>query len=660
MIDPGRHPLTLVGTPVRRVEDPRLLTTGGDVRRRPRPARVPHGHLRHVHRGARARRRRRRAGRTRRARGGRRGRRRRPRHRAVRAGERRLPGGDGPTPARRPGGCATSASRSWPSSRETCSGGGRRRRAGGASTTTRCRRSSGSRPRPPIARCSSRRPAPTGCGTGAAGPTTPTSTRCWPSCEVVVRATFVNQRVAPCPIEPRAGAARWGDDGRLTHWSSCQGAHPVRATLARALRRRRGRGPGGRARRRRQLRRQGAPVPRGAAAPAARPPHRAGRCGGCPPGTDDMVGLGHSRAQHQHVEIGGDRDGTIRALRSHIVDRRRRAPADGAHARQQHRCALARGVRIPSVAWTSTPVVTNTVPLVSYRGAGRPEAGALTERAVDPFAAEIGMDPVEVRRRNLLGADGVPVHHAHRRRLRQRRLPSRHSTSRSTTIDYDGLRAEQARRRADDDPALLGDRRRDVRRPHRRRGRRRVRRRSSSPPTAGWWCTGLDALRAGPPHRVGDARLRPARASRSSASRWCTATPTSSRGAASPADRGRRRTRATRWRRRPTLLVEAARAVAADAARGERPADVAFDPGRPPSPARPATGRFHVAGRAAPARCRGPRWRRPRPDRAAVRVRLHRGGRLVPVRRVRVRGGGRPRHRRGADPAPGLRSTTPG
>ena len=105
------------------------------------------------------------------------------------------------------------------------------------------------------------------------------------ACEVVVRATFVNQRVAPCPLEPRAGAARWGDDGRLTHWSSCQGAHPVRATLAalygvdaadvRVVVPDVGGSFGAKAR----------PSPEELLLAAARPPRRAARCAGCPPAT---------------------------------------------------------------------------------------------------------------------------------------------------------------------------------------------------------------------------------------------------------------------------------------------------------------------------------------------------------------------------------------
>jgi carbon-monoxide dehydrogenase large subunit len=227
------------------------------------------------------------------------------------------------------------------------------------------------------------------------------------ACEVVVRATFVNQRVAPCPLEPRAGAARWEADGRLTHWSSCQGAHPVRATLAGLY----GLEP--------HDVRVIVPDVGGSFGAKARPSseelllallaRRTRRpVRWVPSRRDDMVGLGHSRAQRQHVEIGGDRDGTIRALRIRLASDVGAYPLMGPML-ANNTGALAPGVyRIPVVSWSSTPVVTNTVPVVSYRGAGRPEAAALTERAVDRFAAESGMDPVAVRRRNRLRADELP------------------------------------------------------------------------------------------------------------------------------------------------------------------------------------------------------------------------------------------------------------
>jgi carbon-monoxide dehydrogenase large subunit len=274
------------------------------------------------------------------------------------------------------------------------------------------------------------------------------------ACEVVVRATFVNQRVAPCPLEPRAGAARWGDDGRLTHWSSCQGAHPVRATLAalygidvddvRVV----------------------VPDVGGSFGAKARPSseeqllgllaRRSGRpVRWVPTREDDMVGLGHSRAQRQHVEIGGDRDGTIRALRAHIVTDVGAHPLMGPMLANNTGALAPEVYAIPAVSWSSAPVVTNTVPLVSYRGAGRPEAAALTERAVDRFAAEIGMDPVAVRRRNLLAPDAFPY-----------TSPTgvtydsgNYAAALDLALDavgYDAARAEQTRRRAAGDRALLG------------------------------------------------------------------------------------------------------------------------------------------------------------------------------------------------------------
>ena len=63
---------------------------------------------------------------------------------------------------------------------------------------------------------------------------------------------------------------------------------------------------------------------------------------------------------------------------------------------------------IPTVQIRSKAVLTNTTPVGAYRGAGRPEATATIERLVDIFAAEIGMDPAEVRRRNLIPADKFP------------------------------------------------------------------------------------------------------------------------------------------------------------------------------------------------------------------------------------------------------------
>jgi aerobic carbon-monoxide dehydrogenase large subunit len=63
---------------------------------------------------------------------------------------------------------------------------------------------------------------------------------------------------------------------------------------------------------------------------------------------------------------------------------------------------------IPHVVVDAKVYLTNTVPTGPYRGAGRPEANYLLERVVDTAAREIGIDPVALRRRNLIAADRIP------------------------------------------------------------------------------------------------------------------------------------------------------------------------------------------------------------------------------------------------------------
>jgi len=108
---------------------------------------------------------------------------------------------------------------------------------------------------------------------------------------------------------------------------------------------------------------------------------------------------------------------------------------------------------IPSYSVTFTGVFTNTTPTDAYRGAGRPEATYVLERTMDALARELGMDPVELRRKNLIGefpytmASGLTIdsgdYHASLDRLLE-------------LLDLDALRAEQAERRARGDVKQLG------------------------------------------------------------------------------------------------------------------------------------------------------------------------------------------------------------
>src|SRR5262245_66337106 len=69
---------------------------------------------------------------------------------------------------------------------------------------------------------------------------------------------------------------------------------------------------------------------------------------------------------------------------------------------------LAGCYKIPNVFAEVTGVYTNTTFVDAYRGAGRPEATYVVERAMDLFAAEIGMDRAELRRRNFIPPDQFP------------------------------------------------------------------------------------------------------------------------------------------------------------------------------------------------------------------------------------------------------------
>jgi carbon-monoxide dehydrogenase large subunit len=117
---------------------------------------------------------------------------------------------------------------------------------------------------------------------------------------------------------------------------------------------------------------------------------------------------------------------------------------------------MAQGVyRIPAIRYDVAAAVTNTTPMGAFRGAGRPEATELLERVMDVAADELGVDPVELRRRNLLDADAFPMTSVmgaaydsgdYRRALDEA----------LRVADYEELRAEQDRRRKRGDRVALG------------------------------------------------------------------------------------------------------------------------------------------------------------------------------------------------------------
>jgi carbon-monoxide dehydrogenase large subunit len=171
--------------------------------------------------------------------------------------------------------------------------------------------------------------------------------------------------------------------------------------------------------------------------------------------SESMLNLGHGRGQWQYVELGGDRDGKLKAYRLILLQDCGAYPATGAVLPFMTRLMLTGVYDIPRAEFGSKSLVTNTTPTVAYRGAGRPEATAAIERIVDMFAKEIGMDPAEVRRRNLVTKDRfpftTPVGTTYDIGDYERAL--------ATALDacgYDELRAEQQRRRDTRDRHQLG------------------------------------------------------------------------------------------------------------------------------------------------------------------------------------------------------------
>ena len=128
-----------------------------------------------------------------------------------------------------------------------------------------------------------------------------------------------------------------------------------------------------------------------------------------PSRSEAMLADYQGRDQNVDAELALDADGKFLALRwtgSHNIG----AYIEGAGAIPiLFSLKLATTVYdIPAVAVASSLVFTNTAPTVPYRGAGRPEAVYIIERLIDQAAREIGIDPAELRRKNLIGPDAYP------------------------------------------------------------------------------------------------------------------------------------------------------------------------------------------------------------------------------------------------------------
>jgi aerobic carbon-monoxide dehydrogenase large subunit len=125
---------------------------------------------------------------------------------------------------------------------------------------------------------------------------------------------------------------------------------------------------------------------------------------------ENYVATTHGRDHVTDIQVAAQRDGTITALRVHTYANLGgliSTIAPGIPTTLYGRL-LSGAYKFPNVYCNVKGVYTNTAMVDAYRGAGRPEATYVVERAVDLVAAELGLDPAEVRRKNFVQPADFP------------------------------------------------------------------------------------------------------------------------------------------------------------------------------------------------------------------------------------------------------------
>jgi carbon-monoxide dehydrogenase large subunit len=220
----------------------------------------------------------------------------------------------------------------------------------------------------------------------------------------IIRQRFVIQRLAPSPMEPRATTAWYQpESGHLTLWVSTQAPHLVRQWLCEVI-----------PHPEHKVRVISGDVGGGFGAKIFLYPEdvlvafaslRLGRpVRWVETRSENFLGMTHGRDHVTYLEVAYKRDGKILGLKVTTYAN------IGAYV--SIFAMVVPGIRftsmlsgtyaIPNIVGEVYGVFTNTVPVDAYRGAGRPEAAYYIERAVDLVAAELGLDPTEVRRRNFI------------------------------------------------------------------------------------------------------------------------------------------------------------------------------------------------------------------------------------------------------------------
>ena len=227
----------------------------------------------------------------------------------------------------------------------------------------------------------------------------------------VTKISFYNQRLVPMAMEPRGTSAEYDKaSGRLTMYTSCQNPAGLQKTLAEAIlqipmdrvRVRVGDVGGGFGMKTMLYPEDG--VVAYAARKLGRPVHwRATR-------SEEFLAGTHGRDQVNRAELAFDAGGKILGFRAEIIGN---VGAYGASPGAIIVVAVGPKVitgvyHIPALHLMARAVLTNTNMVSAYRGAGRPEAIYLIERLMDQAAFEMGIDPAELRRRNMIQPAAMP------------------------------------------------------------------------------------------------------------------------------------------------------------------------------------------------------------------------------------------------------------
>ena len=228
--------------------------------------------------------------------------------------------------------------------------------------------------------------------------------------EVVVKERIVNQRLIPNAIEPRGMVAEYNPgSGHLTLWTATQIPHLVRLLLSMVM-----------GIPEHKMRVIAPEVGGGFGSKLYLYPEEVivaslAKSLGRPvkwieERRENYVATTHGRDQVQYVEVAAKRDGTITGIRVKSIANMGAYLSTFAPGIPTvlFGLMLAGNYRIPNIACEVTGVHTNTTLVDAYRGAGRPEATYLVERAVDLTARELGIDPAEIRRRNFVPANAFP------------------------------------------------------------------------------------------------------------------------------------------------------------------------------------------------------------------------------------------------------------